>query len=612
MHVAGFATRVLSPFRTSRWGPVTRRTAVVLVVWLATTGLSVSPASAAEPSLKERLDEWIETEMEARSIPGMAVVVILDGEIVYRSGHGVEDIDTGTPVDPASTGFHLGSISKTVTATEVMRLAQDGHIDLDQTIDRYLGDDTPPGTAPTLRQLLSHAGGYEQHAVGTGATGPDGFLTLGAYLAARPPLQVAEPGEATIYSSVGFAVAGGVVERVTGLAFSEAMKTGILRQLDMTDTVFPIPPVDPATAAGYRMGGDGRLVPYSDPYYSLVGPGGDVVSTVDDMTKLLEAHLQPGLLDATGLEEMHRIHVRNHPALRGRALGFSEWRHGNDRGLFQDGGAPGFLSRLFIAPDRRFGFFVAHNRGDEYALNRDFTRFLLDLMPAPRASAHPVAFVDTGDVRPGHYRGYATSLRGLGRFAGLLDEVDLVPTSEGLLVGNTEYAARGDGTFIADDGRQAAFTSIGGRRHLVIGTTPFREVGRWESRPVQLAGIGVVVVVLAAATAVTSVAALRHRHVAPTTLVASLAGVVIMACVAAIGVALAPSLADPWTAVTGPPPLLRPAVVVAGLATVAAGTGILLPAGAPPHQERLHSAAAKTVALSGILLVAWTMWWGLA
>lgn len=612
MSVAGFAVRVMSPFDTPLGRPATKMAVFVLALWLAATALPASPASAARPSLEERLDDWIEVEMDARSIPGVAAVVILDGEVVYRSGHGVEDIDTDTPVEPASTRFHLGSISKTVTASEVMRLAQDGQLDLDQTIDRYLGEETPPGTPPTLRQLLSHSGGYEQHGVGTGATGSDGFLPLGTYLETRPPLQVAEPGEATIYSSVGFAVGGRVVEQITGQGFDEAMQAGILAELDMTDTAFPIPPVDPVTATGYRMGGDGRLVPYSDPYFSLVGPGGDIVSTADDMTRLLAVQLEPGLLDQAMLEQMHRVHVRNHPGLRGRALGFSEWRDGNNRGLFQDGGAPGFLSRLFIDPDRGLGFFVAHNRGDAYGFNRDFTRFLLDLMPASRAVNYAANTVETSGVHPGYYRGYATSLRGLGRFAGLLNQIDLVPTSGGFLIGNTGYTVRGDGTFVADDGRQAAFATIGGRRHLVIGTTPFREVGWWESRPVQLVGIGVVVVALAAATAIASVAALRRSLAARKMLIASIAGVVLMACVAAIGVALAPAITDPWAVVTGPPSLLRPAVAVAALATAVAGAGVLVPTDEAQHQTRVHSAAIITVALCGILLVAWTLWWGLA
>lgn len=593
-------------------GRRTRRAPLVLPVLLAAVLLTQTahPAMAVRPGLASELDRWIAQRMETDDIPGAAVVVVADGEVVYRAGHGVEDLSTGAQVTPDRTRFHLGSISKALTATALVRLAEQGRVDLDLPVDHYLGEQTPPGEPPTLRQLLSHAGGYEQHAIGTGASDRSGFLPLVDYLDARPPVQVVSPGELTIYSSVGIAVAGRVLETVTGQPFPDAMHAELLRPAGMTATSFPTPPDDPATAIGHRSTSTG-LHAYRDPYFSLVGPGGDVVSTADDITRFLLAHLDGSLLGHRASRDMHRITIRNHPAQRGRSVGFSEWGRRDSGGRFQDGGAPGTLSRLFLMPERSIGLFVAHTNGDADDFNRDLTDLIVDrLAPDADVGSHRPAG-SAGDLSPyvGTYRDYSTSQHGLGRLAALLGQIQVTETDGALRIGARTYRPTADGVFTDDTGRVAAFRGTDRDvDHLLIDTAAYRRVPELASTSMQLGLLGGAVLISALAGAAGAIGTLRRTIALPVAVTTLVAGLGVVTYTAGVAVTLRPLIDDPWRAVAGEPAALQTLTIVLGASGAAAAAAVWQARRAPTPAPTIL-AAAVTIGTAGI--ATWAAIWGL-
>lgn len=422
--------------------------------------------------------------------------------------------------------------------------------------------------------------------------------------------QVASPGELTIYSSAGIAVAGRVLETVTGQPFPEAMHTELLRPAGMTATSFPTPPHDPATAIGHRPASTG-LDAYRDPYFSLVGPGGDVVSTADDITRFLLAHLDGSLLGHQASQDMHRITIRNHPAQRGRSLGFSEWRRRDSGGRFQDGGAPGTLSRLFLMPEPSIGLFVAHTNGEAIDFNRDLTDLIVDrLAPDADDGSHgPVGPAGGLSRYAGTYRDYSTSQHGLGRLAALLGQIQITETDGALRIGERTYRPTTSGVFTDDVGRIAVFRGTDHDvDHLLIDTAAYRRVPAFASTSSQLAILGGAVLISALAGAAGAVRALRRTIALPVAVSALVAGLGVVTYATGVAVTIRPLIDDPWQAVAGEPAALRALAIVLGVSGVAATAAVWQAWRAPTSAAGILAAGVAT-GTAGV--AAWAAVWGL-
>lgn len=460
-------------------------------------------AQIDSPEVETFWDDFFAEKMATYHIPGAVFVVVQDGEIVLAKGYGTPDTDQQSPILPDKTLFHLGSIAKLVTATAAMQLVERGELDLHTDVNRYLRDFQVADTYSqpiTLFHLLTHTSGLEQHGIGTGARSADDFVPLSTYLHQHSPQRLMPPGEVIIYSSVGVAVAGQVVEDVTGEPFAKYVQQRIFNPLRMIHTTFVVPPNYPTAnaAIGYRYQ-DGEYVPYSETYYSLVASGGDFVSTGLDMANFLLVHLESGRLGDTQLltpdtvQYMQSQQVAHHPKLRGRAIGFSEWIENGQRAIFHDGGAPGFLSRVFLVPEHNLGFFVAYNNGNAYGFKQEVTSELLDLY-FPDSDIENELLTPELNLNPsisefaGYYRDYELSPSGIGKLSTLLNQIPVKAIhDQRILVGSTEYDRVEPTLFQTPDGTSyAAFREDKGEiTHLLLGTAAFEKVSWFETQPFQ-------------------------------------------------------------------------------------------------------------------------------
>lgn len=203
-------------------------TALVVTISGRSNPLAAQPVDARF----EALAALTEARMKEFGVPGVALGVMQDGVVRIR-GLGVTNVEDPLPIT-AHTVFPIASISKTFAATAMMRLVEQGTVDLAAPVRRYLPDfrvrDENVSRDVTVMQLLTHMGGWEGQ-----VSGPDrGTETLKAFTESITDLmQVAPPGAAWSYNNAGFSIAGRVVEAVTGTPINRAMRELVFQPLGL-------------------------------------------------------------------------------------------------------------------------------------------------------------------------------------------------------------------------------------------------------------------------------------------------------------------------------------------------------------------------------------------
>lgn len=212
-------------------------------------------SGAAVPGMGS-YDQVITDFMQKFSIPGGAVAVMRDGKLIYARGFGYADVENKTPVQPDAL-FRIASVSKTFTSAAVMKLVEEGKLELDDRVAPLIAHLTPaPGATVdprweqiTVRHLLNHTGGWERYkpnggfdpidrpgiaAAAVNAPAPASAETLIRYMKGMP-LDF-NPGEKFAYSNFGYIVLGRVIERVSGMPYREYVRTRVLQPVGANRT----------------------------------------------------------------------------------------------------------------------------------------------------------------------------------------------------------------------------------------------------------------------------------------------------------------------------------------------------------------------------------------
>jgi CubicO group peptidase (beta-lactamase class C family) len=309
------------------------------------------------------LDQLAVEAFNRQPLAGLAVGVVRDGELVYERGLGFADVAARRPVT-AGTVFRIGSISKTMTAIAVMQLVEQGRLGLDDPVNKHLRGyrvEHRPGAPPvTIGHLLTHTGGLGELRRLTDVARPT--IGLGAD-PAKPPPTLTElyapvlkaelaPGEKWAYANHGFATLGQLVEDVAGRPFAEHVRATLFEPLGMEHTDFlRSERVRGELAVGYAFG-RGRLKPVKDREI-VVGPAGSVFSTLRDLSAYAAALMNGGggVLTAESLAQMWEPQLQISPGVTAMGLAFFLHDFGGHRVVGHDGGWPGFVSALLVAPD---------------------------------------------------------------------------------------------------------------------------------------------------------------------------------------------------------------------------------------------------------------------
>lgn len=346
----------------------------------ATPSLPADAATAVAPptpaserlnaaDLEAWLDGFMPYALEQTDVAGSVVVVVKDGKVLLQKGYGYADLATRKPVDPATTLFRPGSVSKLFTWTAVMQLVEQGKIDLDKDINTYLDFTIPPfqGKPVTMRNIMTHTSGMEEVIRGLIANNEKEIAPLDATLKHWIPERVYAPGSTPAYSNYATALAGYIVERLSGQPFDVYIDQHILAPLDMRHSSFsqPLPKhLQPLVSKGYQTASDGKEKPYE---YINLAPAGSLASTGADMGNFMIAHLQDGafgdkrILGEATARLMHGTGQESIKPLNRMMLGFYETTANGHRAIAHGGDTQWFHSDLQLFPDDGIGIYVSTN-----------------------------------------------------------------------------------------------------------------------------------------------------------------------------------------------------------------------------------------------------------
>jgi len=353
------------------------------------------------------LDGYMPYTLQRADVAGAVVVVVKGGEVLLQKGYGYADRETRRPFDPLNTLFRPGSISKLITWIAVMQLVEEHRVDLDSDVNTYLDFKIPPfeGQSVTLRNLMTHTAGFQdclKDVVSPNAPA----LALGDFLKKRLPDRIFPPGQITGYSNYGAALAGYVVERVSGQRFEDYVEQHIFLPLEMRHTTFRQPPpasFTPFMSSGYIAAADGRK-----PYETLAtGPAGGATTNAPDMAKFMIAHLRNGeyqghrILQPATAQAMHETAFTTaSPVLNRVALGFIQSNRNGHRIVGHDGDTRFFHSSLLLFLDDDVGLFVSLNSAGRAADTFDIRKTLFEQF-SDRYFPPPAVDVVSGSTRGG-------------------------------------------------------------------------------------------------------------------------------------------------------------------------------------------------------------------
>jgi len=339
----------------------------VVALMLALAPLPAEPAALTAEDADAWLDGYLPYALHTGDIAGAEVAIVKDGQILTERGFGYADVETRTPVDPKLTLFRPGSVSKLVTWTAVMQLVEQGKLDLDADINRYLDFKIPAreGKPITMREIMQHVAGFEEQAKGIISEDPHApsFETL---LKLWVPGRVFAPGTTPAYSNYGASLAGYIVERVSGEPFDDYVERHIFTPLDMAHSTFrqPLPKdLAPLMSKGYVLGSD---PPHP---FEMVGPApaGSLSAPAEDMAHFMIAHLDDGeyhgkrILSAETARAMHDSPLTLLPPLDRMELGFFETNINGREVIGHLGDTEYFHTSLHLFLKERVGFYVSFN-----------------------------------------------------------------------------------------------------------------------------------------------------------------------------------------------------------------------------------------------------------
>lgn len=347
-----------------------------LVLAVASSATSMAPSRGdedVEPPATEpivtHLESLVPMLLERTGTPGCAIALIEEGSVAYQKGFGYSDLTGEIKMSPDNV-FNVGSISKTVSAWGVMRLVDEGKLDLDRPVTVYLPGlfrqaDTFDPEQITARRLLSHTAGLSMSAVPEyhpRDTRPD--LWSAVTDSVNGVRLVHEPGAAWKYSGGGYMVLQLLVERLTGQSFADYMRNAVLRPLGMASSSFEW---SEGLLAAASKGYDADQA--ETPYYRYVGQAAaSLNSTVGDLSRFLIASL------ATRDSVLHSASVRLLQAPAPNAvqrfglrygLGYDIWNLAEDKPLVgHNGQNTGWAAAAWVSPLDQSGIVILTNHSD--------------------------------------------------------------------------------------------------------------------------------------------------------------------------------------------------------------------------------------------------------
>jgi CubicO group peptidase (beta-lactamase class C family) len=495
---------------------------------------AVTDAPRTIDELRARIAEVLERDQ----LPGAAIAVVGPDGPIWVGGIGVRDVETRAPMD-ADTVFRVGSLSKSVVALGVMRLVDQGKLDLDRPLREILPDveiDNPwEAVAPvTLAQCMEHTAGLDEVRFNEVFTDDEG-LAVRDTLAINPRSRRIRwrPGTRHGYSNVGYTLAARAIEVATGEPFDAYLRREILAPIGIVDADFRRTSViAPRLATGYmRLDKIARFFPFAH------RPSGALLASASDLAKLVQFWLRrgegyPPVVSRAGLARIEQSGTLPYPHLAGD-YGFANYGDVQHAvlGRGHDGGMPGFHASFRYFPELGAGYAMLLNATYEFRGYWEIRALLFAYLAQGKTFAPPPVPVVAGE-RPG--AGYFALANPRNEVFGFIDRAVIgwrvSELADGVRIeDNSGYAAdlvpTADGgyRYRNECGSSVQFVTTADGTRVMLEGFAYAEAAPWWLSRIRYLGLGLTMLLLELApliaVCVLGLSAIQRRRILPLSLV---------------------------------------------------------------------------------------------
>ncbi len=342
--------------------------------------------------IEDFFDEYIPNQLSTNNIAGMTISIVHNDSISFAKGYGKSDIEANETVNASSTLFRVGSISKLFTWTAIMQLYEQGKVDLHTDINNYLTKFKIPETFDepiTLSHLMTHTAGFEETYEGI-IYNMDIFPDLEEVIRDGLPPRYFKSGNVPSYSNFGAALAGYIVEQISGMDFDDYIEKNIFQRINMTSSSFRQPlPANLTISMSKSYFSQSQQLKEGFFEYLSVGPAGSMSSTAEDIAKFMITQLNNGsyqgnqILKPETLALMHTPQFTIHKDFPSIRYGYYDINLLNQTSFGHGGDTAFFHSQMSLFPKYNVGLFVsyntAHAASSSLELQEDFIKEFMEI-----------------------------------------------------------------------------------------------------------------------------------------------------------------------------------------------------------------------------------------
>ena len=358
------------------------RLIIYVGIGIASILLSCNREKESKDDLAIEIDHLF-SEWDSDKSPGAAVAILKEGEIIFKKGYGMANLEYGIPIEP-STKFYIASESKQFTAFCIALLAQRGQLSLHDSIHKYLPELPNFGKKITIKDLIHHTSrlrNLNELYSNSGTRVPEDVLTRShAYKLIKGQRRLNfDPGERYIYCNTGYWLLGEIVKQITNKSLREFAAEEIFQPLGMINTHFHDNYKELATNSAYSYQKDSATFEKAISNYSVVGPAG-IYTTVEDAAKWLMNYETLVIGGQNVIDQMYELTVLNSGETLTYAFGLNIDRYKGWKRIGHGGHTAGFQSYMVRFPEENLGIIVFSNLRsfDQYTLAMSIADIFLE------------------------------------------------------------------------------------------------------------------------------------------------------------------------------------------------------------------------------------------
>lgn len=416
----------------------------VILLFFQSSSISYGQESKNEKRMDNSIEKQVDQIMSkyiGKEIPGASIGIVKEGKVILSKGYGVSNIVKKTPVNANDTVFETGSITKLFTWSMLMKLAEEGKVNLNADIQEYLPKETLNLSFDkkiTIMDLMQHTAGFEEKIEGMDLENVQELKPLKEIVTREnQPKQVYEPGTVTSYSNYGANIGGYIIEQVTGQDYTDYMNQSFRDLLNMNHSTFSMIYDDQSiiknnlslgyepTRASFKLG---------NRFLGNDIPAGALLSTATDMTHFMIALLNDQKTSPYNifereetLEQLKKHSYSMVPDTLGNAHGFWEKEVAGKRIIEHSGNTSSFSSHLGLVPEEHLGYVLLTNVAGEATGIRKELETLLYGKSSSKKDIVPKQYVADKKLT-GRYRTARTTYSTMAKLSSIVIDSDIIVT----------------------------------------------------------------------------------------------------------------------------------------------------------------------------------------